>query len=54
MDKPNAFPPEVWELFLLSTARPWGEMPPDLRGDDVEAPYCGRDNERMKTGYGGA
>ena len=44
VDEPDAFPPEIWELFLQSN-RP---------RDGLEAPSCGRDCMRVETAHRGA
>ena len=49
------FPPDLGKLFLQSNLTAiGGEMAPGMCGDDVEAPYRGRDYERVEIVYGGA
>ena len=46
VDEPDAFPPEFVGAFsAVKPHGPEGEMRPGLSGDDVGAPYCGRDRE---------
>ena len=53
IDDPNAFQPQFWQLLLQSNLAILGEKCPPVRGDDVEAAYCGRNNAAVATTAGG-